>query len=244
MSGGTGNGGQVLRPDELPSVDRGGGASTVALVTAARGATSYLNGTTIFDPSARIAHHQHNVAESVMVVEGEAIIDIDGVRSRLRTFDTTFVPANIPHHFENASEDTRMRIFWTYGSLDATRTVVDSDTTTRIDGETPAAADGCSRPVHEVAILEVIPGHEAEFEDAVRKAVPLFQKAHGARTLTLDVSAERPNAYRLVIGWDTIHDHVVAFRDSTAFAAWRVLVNDHLQSAPQVEHLTNVLTGF
>ena len=238
---------EVFRPDELPAKDRGGGASTIPLVTAAKGATTYLNGFTVFEPGAQIAHHTHNVAESVVIVQGEAVVDIDGVRRHLRTLDTTFVAANVPHHFENASESEPMRIFWTYGSVDATRTLVESGLTGRVDAE--SAGDMGGRPqtafaVHEVATIEVIPGHEQEFEAAVRAAVPLFQAAHGARTLRLESSAEHPTTYRLVVGWDSIDDHLVGFRDSPAFTEWRALIADHVERVSQVEHLRNVLTGF
>ena len=100
----------VFRPDELPSKNRGGGARTVPLVTASRGGTTYLNGVTIFEPGAAIGHHIHNVAESVMVIKGTAVVDINGERTALNTYDTTFVPANIPHHFENSSQTEEMRV--------------------------------------------------------------------------------------------------------------------------------------
>ena len=117
---------QIFRPDEMPFIERGNGARTIPLTTTAVGATSFLNGITTFEPGAEIAHHTHNCIESVMIIEGEAIVDIDGVETPLTTHDTTFVPANIPHRFKNASSEKRMRILWTYASIDATRTLVAS----------------------------------------------------------------------------------------------------------------------
>jgi quercetin dioxygenase-like cupin family protein/quinol monooxygenase YgiN len=234
----------VLTPDALPATDRGAGARTVPLVTRARGATGFLNGTTSFEPGATIAHHTHNVLESVMVVQGEAIVDIDGERTRLRTFDTTLVPANIPHHFENASDAEPMRIFWTYASVDATRTPTESGTPTRIDAEHPEAARTPASPVHEVARITVRPGREAQFEAAVAEAVPLFQRAEGARTLVLERSEEHPGEYRLVVSWDSIDDHMRTFRESPAFAKWRALIADCVAGPAEVEHGRQVLTGF
>lgn len=126
---------RVMTPSELPTIDRGNGASTIPLVTAAIGATGFLNGLTTFVPGAAIGHHSHNCAESVVVVEGDAVVDIDGVETALSRFDTTFVPAGIPHHFRNASTTNPMRILWTYGSTDATRTLAATGVTGRIDGE-------------------------------------------------------------------------------------------------------------
>ncbi|MDQ1074699.1 MULTISPECIES: cupin domain-containing protein [Microbacterium] len=233
----------VFRPEQLPSKNRGGGARTIPLVTAARGATTYLNGVTIFEPGAAIGHHTHNVAESVMVIAGRAVVDIDGERTALNTFDTTFVPANVAHHFENASDTEEMRIFWTYGSLDATRTLTASGEHGRVDAESADTAAGSVRMVTEMATIDVLPGHKKDFEAAVAKAAPLFQRARGARTLRLESSEESPQTYRLFVGWESIDDHE-SFRASAAFSRWRELIGPHLGATPQVEHLRNTLTAF
>lgn len=233
----------VFQPEQLPSKNRGGGAKTIPLVTAARGGTTYLNGVTIFEPGAAIGHHIHNVAESVMIIKGTAIVDINGERTPLTTFDTTFVPANVPHHFENASDTEEMRIFWTYGSLDATRTLTASGEHGRVDAESADATNGPVRPVTEMAAITVLTGHEEAFERAVGQATPLFQQAEGARTLRLESSEEQPTVYRLFVGWESIAAHE-AFRDSPAFLAWRELIGPHMDGAPRVEHLRNVLTAF
>lgn len=235
----------VFRPQELPSKERGVGARTIPLVTATRGATTYLNGITAFDPGAAIGHHTHNVAESVMIIQGSAFVDINGERTELSVFDTTFVPANIPHHFENASGTEEMKIFWTYGSLDSTRTILSTGESGRIDDE--QAGQTTAKPVRivkELAEIEVRPGHEEAFEIAVAKAAPLFQRANGSRTMTLERSEEYPQRYRLLVGWDSVEDHMVTFRQSADFLAWRELVGKHLAGPPKVEHLRNVLTLF
>ncbi|MBE1878547.1 antibiotic biosynthesis monooxygenase [Myceligenerans sp. TRM 65318] len=143
-----------------------------------------------------------------------------------------------------------MRILWVYGSLDTTRTILpgpdDHPPTapSRIDQEQAGGAGTPVRPIHEVAQIEVRPGHEQAFEEAVAAATPLFQQAGGARTLTLSRSLERPQHYQLTIGWDTVEDHVTGFRESPAFLAWRGLVGDHIAGPPRVEHLRAVHTGF
>lgn len=234
----------VFRPDQLPAKNRGGGASTVPLVTGARGATSYLNGMTVFAPGAQIAHHTHNVAESVMVIAGNAIVDIDGVRTELRTFDTTFVPANIAHHFENASSTEEMRIFWTYGSLDATRTIVETGEFGRVDDEAPEGEAAAPEIVLERVLLVAREGRDAQLEAAVAQAAPLFQRARGARTFVLERSIESPNHYWLTVGWESVVDHMEGFRESPDFLRWRELISDHVEAPPEMEHLTHVLTAF
>ncbi len=127
--------GVLLRPDEIEAHERGGGARTIPLVTSRCGSTSLLNGITEFAPDAAIAPHRHNCEESVMVLEGEAILELDGVQHRLGANDTTWVPPGVDHRFINASSTKKMRIFWTYASVEANRTLVATGETRSIDSE-------------------------------------------------------------------------------------------------------------
>lgn len=127
--------GCVLRPSEIVPHERGGGARTTPLVTRSIGSTSMLNGITEFGPGAAIPLHTHNCEESVLVLDGDAIAELDGVRHRMGANDTTWVPADVPHRFINASDTKPMRIFWTYASVDATRTTIATGETRSIDSE-------------------------------------------------------------------------------------------------------------
>jgi quercetin dioxygenase-like cupin family protein len=125
----------ILRPSEIVARDRGGGARTIPLVTRSVGATGFINGITIFDPGAGVPLHRHNCEESVMIIEGRAIVEIDGREYEVGTHDVTFLPRGVPHRFRNASATERMRILWTYASIDATRTIVATGDTRTIDAE-------------------------------------------------------------------------------------------------------------
>jgi len=127
--------GAVLRPSEIKPHERGGGARTIPLVTRRIGSTSLLNGITEFGPNAAIPLHTHNCEESVMVLEGDAIAELGGIQHRMTAGDTTWVPTGVPHRFINASDSKAMRIFWTYASVDATRTLVATGETRSIDSE-------------------------------------------------------------------------------------------------------------
>ncbi|MCA8879631.1 MAG: cupin domain-containing protein [Rhodobacteraceae bacterium] len=124
----------IFHPDQLPVNDRGNGARTIPLVTRKCGSTSIINGITAFDPGAKIGLHFHNCEESVMILEGEAVAEIDGSRHALKAGDTTWIPANVPHRFLNES-NAPMRILWTYATVDATRTMVETGVEQSIDAE-------------------------------------------------------------------------------------------------------------
>jgi heme-degrading monooxygenase HmoA len=49
-------------------------------------------------------------------------------------------------------------------------------------------------------------------------------------------SIESPERYVLLLAWDTLEDHTVAFRASPLFHEWRGLVSEFFAQAPSVEH--------
>jgi quinol monooxygenase YgiN len=96
----------------------------------------------------------------------------------------------------------------------------------------------------EIAQIDVIPGQEAAFEAGVQQAVPLFKRAKGCQGVTLQRSHEKPSRYRLFVKWATLENHTVDFRESADFQEWRKLVGPFFASPPEVEHVTEVLSGF
>jgi quercetin dioxygenase-like cupin family protein len=82
-------------------------------VTHEVGAALITSGVTRFEPGARIPLHYHNVEEQVTIIEGEAVAIIDGERHTLRAYDTSYVPAGVPHHFMNEG-DAPMAILYVY----------------------------------------------------------------------------------------------------------------------------------
>lgn len=113
----------VLNPAALPSHDRGGGARTTPLVTRETGSTSFITGYTSFGPGGEIPFHSHNCQESVVLMEGEAILDIDGGEYPLIAHQATFIPPNVSHRFRNPSQTAETKILWIYARPDATRTL-------------------------------------------------------------------------------------------------------------------------
>jgi putative monooxygenase len=125
----------ILRPSECTSRERGGGARTIPLVNALVGSEKTLSGITEFDPGAAIALHYHNCEETVVLLSGEGVAEIDGEEFTVRPLDTSWIPAGVPHRFRNTSQTEKMLIYWTYSSVDADRTIVATGITTRIDKE-------------------------------------------------------------------------------------------------------------
>ncbi len=98
--------------------------------------------------------------------------------------------------------------------------------------------------VLESAEILVKAGMEEQFEEGVRQATPLFQRARGCRGMRVERGIENPRAYRLLVQWETLEDHTVHFRASLDFQAWRALVGHCFDGAPNVTHLASVHEGF
>ena len=125
----------ILREADFPKISRVGGATTTQLVTPSCGAQAFLSGFTDIPPGAGIPVHYHNCEEAVLVVSGHATVEVDGAQFSASTGDVVWQQENVPHRFINPSETETLRIFWTYASVNATRTLVDTGETGPIIAE-------------------------------------------------------------------------------------------------------------
>lgn len=127
----TAHGARLLRFAELPIIDRGNGIVTRQLVNPTIGSEHLTIGITTFEPGSGIALHTHNCDESVCVIEGDASCELDGERHPMRPWDTTFVPAGLPHCFVNQGQGP-MSIYYTYAAGTVTRTFVETGQTVQL----------------------------------------------------------------------------------------------------------------
>jgi heme-degrading monooxygenase HmoA len=88
----------------------------------------------------------------------------------------------------------------------------------------------------ERAMIDVLPGHEEEFERALAEAHGVIGRALGFRELHVLRGIERPGTYLLLIEWDRVEDHMIGFRESDLFVRWRELLGPHFERPPEVEH--------
>jgi heme-degrading monooxygenase HmoA len=75
-------------------------------------------------------------------------------------------------------------------------------------------------PFVESALLPVRPGLEAEFEAAFAQEEALIARARGYLGHTLRRGVERPSAYLLTVGWNTVDDHERGFCGSADYSDW------------------------
>ena len=122
----------IIQSNTRPVIQRGGGVKTRQMVTPACGATGLISGFTTIPPNQGIPKHYHNCEETVLVIEGSAIVETDEGVLTAMAGDVVWQAQGVPHRFVNASNNHALRIYWTYASSNATRTLVESGETASV----------------------------------------------------------------------------------------------------------------
>ena len=93
----------------------------------------------------------------------------------------------------------------------------------------------------ELADIRIQPGKQLEFDAAiVRGLEQVISKAKGYRGHKVNKGIESAERYVLMIYWETLENHTVDFRESSAFQEWRSIVGPYFATPPTVEHFTLV----
>jgi heme-degrading monooxygenase HmoA len=90
--------------------------------------------------------------------------------------------------------------------------------------------------VLEHALIDIRPGTGEAFEAALAEARQVIAASTGFVSLSLQRGVEAEHRYLLLVEWETLDDHVVGFRESPAFTAWRARIGPFFASPPEVVH--------
>ena len=96
-----------------------------ALVGAHNGASKLTTGIVEFAPAIKLAYHTHPCTESITLVEGEAIVEVEGRRYRLSPLDNVVIPPGVAHGVENASADRPARFHIAFPTAAPSRELVE-----------------------------------------------------------------------------------------------------------------------
>ena len=88
----------------------------------------------------------------------------------------------------------------------------------------------------EVAILDIIPGQEGEFQAAFEKASPIISSMAGYLSHQLRRCIEQQNRFILLVDWETLEAHTVGFRGSPEYQEWKKLLHHYYDPFPVVQH--------
>lgn len=93
----------------------------------------------------------------------------------------------------------------------------------------------------ELAVLNVRPGQQTEFEAAFAEAKSLIASTPGFVSLELQRGVEVEHRYALLVRWDRLEDHTQGVRGSPEYQRWRALLHHFYDPFPTVEHYGPVM---
>jgi heme-degrading monooxygenase HmoA len=96
--------------------------------------------------------------------------------------------------------------------------------------------------ITEHAVLNVIPGQEAEFISTMGQAKVLIAGSPGFRSLRVERCLENPSTFLLLVQWVSLEAHTEGFRGSEAYQQWRSLLHHFYDPFPVVEHFEGILS--
>jgi len=88
----------------------------------------------------------------------------------------------------------------------------------------------------EVAILDVKPGLDKDFEMAFAQAKNIISSIKGYISHQLQKCIEKEGRYILLVEWETLEDHTQGFRESKEYGKWKKLLHHFYDPFPDVEH--------
>lgn len=117
----------IIKVDQVDVLDRGGSVRTVPLITpvSSLGEAKITSGMSTYPVGGGAPFHSHNCDEQVTLLEGTGEVEVGGVVTQLKQYDTTYIPGGNVHCFRNTG-DTPMKILWVYSAARVTRTFADT----------------------------------------------------------------------------------------------------------------------
>jgi putative monooxygenase len=95
--------------------------------SAACEAQGFSTGAVTFTPGATLACHRHPIGEAIIILEGTALIAVEGRRYMLQPLDCLYVPAEIAHEVANPAPDSTLVAFSAFASNRPARNFVNGD---------------------------------------------------------------------------------------------------------------------
>ena len=115
---------KLVRFDSVEHQNKRPGVLLTSLVDGDTGATKISSGVAEFALGASAPTHYHNAEESVIVIEGEGLMLINGEEHIVKPNDAAFISPGAHHSIANHG-DHPFKISWTYASINWSTTPVE-----------------------------------------------------------------------------------------------------------------------
>jgi quercetin dioxygenase-like cupin family protein len=113
-------------PGSGPQIPIAEGIMLDCLVGKYNGARSLTTGIVSFQPGVTLPCHTHSCSESITLLEGELLFQVEGRRYHLRRLDNLTIPAGLPHEAVNATGGV-VKAHVALASSTPDRTLVEND---------------------------------------------------------------------------------------------------------------------
>jgi heme-degrading monooxygenase HmoA len=91
--------------------------------------------------------------------------------------------------------------------------------------------------IYEIALLPVHPGKTEAFRQAFAEVEPLLSRAKGYGGHMLAQGIETPEAFNLIVRWQSLEDHTPGFEASEDHRLFMLGLEDYFSEEPKVYHI-------
>jgi quercetin dioxygenase-like cupin family protein len=116
----------MAEPNAGPQIQLAPGVNFDCMVGAHNGARSLTTGTVSFAPGASLPCHRHTFSETLTLLEGSAVIEVEGRRYTLEPWDNLTIPKGLAHAAYNLDEHRTARLHVAMPTDDPARVMVDA----------------------------------------------------------------------------------------------------------------------
>jgi len=158
-------------PGSGPQVDIGIGVKFDCMVGAHNQARHLTTGLVTFAPSAVLERHRHAFSESITVLKGRALIDVEGRCYEVGPLDNVTIPFGLAHSVSNRSEMEPALFHIAMGSDRPTHALVNRFFPKRTMPESTQTFPGGERVTYMAKVPRYSPGDSASFVDYFNAAL-------------------------------------------------------------------------
>jgi 2-keto-3-deoxy-L-rhamnonate aldolase RhmA/quercetin dioxygenase-like cupin family protein len=165
---------ELMRPDRQqvmnhvgssPRIEIERGVSFECLVGGHNSARNLTTGLVTFAPSARLPYHTHPFSESITVLQGRAVMEVEGRAYELEPLDNVVIPRETPHQARNVSTTENAVLHIAMATHSPTRTLVEPPAVSRVMPAEFAGLPGVERVNRFRTALRGSAGPNTEFID-------------------------------------------------------------------------------
>jgi 2-keto-3-deoxy-L-rhamnonate aldolase RhmA/quercetin dioxygenase-like cupin family protein len=117
----------ITEPECAPKIEIQPGVIFECLVGDHNGARKLTTGIVAVAPAVQLAYHTHPTSESITLLEGAGVVEVEGRRYTLSPFDNVTVPPGVAHAVENASPERDARFSIAFPTTTPARDFVSAD---------------------------------------------------------------------------------------------------------------------